>query len=51
MLDSYAEQVRGLLAGGADVLLVETQQDLLVHQVRAGGGRGRRSPRRGGGCR
>jgi 5-methyltetrahydrofolate--homocysteine methyltransferase len=30
MLDSYAEQVRGLLAGGADVLLVETQQDMLV---------------------
>ncbi len=30
MLDSYAEQVRGLLAGGADVLLVETQQDVLV---------------------
>jgi 5-methyltetrahydrofolate--homocysteine methyltransferase len=30
MLDSYAEQVRGLLAGGADVLLIETQQDLLV---------------------
>ena len=29
MLDSYAEQVRGLLAGGADVLLIETQQDLL----------------------
>ncbi len=30
MLDSYTEQVRGLLAGGADVLLVETQQDVLV---------------------
>ncbi|HEX5241641.1 MAG TPA: homocysteine S-methyltransferase family protein, partial [Tepidisphaeraceae bacterium] len=30
MLDSYAEQVRGLLAGGADVLLIETQQDLLA---------------------
>jgi 5-methyltetrahydrofolate--homocysteine methyltransferase len=29
MLDSYAEQVRGLLAGGADVLLIETQQDIL----------------------
>jgi 5-methyltetrahydrofolate--homocysteine methyltransferase len=29
MLDSYAEQVRGLLAGGADILLIETQQDLL----------------------
>jgi len=29
MEDSYAEQVRGLLAGGVDVLLVETQQDLL----------------------
>src|SRR3954470_22125371 len=30
MLDSYAEQVRGLLAGGADVLLIETQQDMLA---------------------
>jgi 5-methyltetrahydrofolate--homocysteine methyltransferase len=30
MLDSYKEQVRGLLAGGADVLLIETQQDMLV---------------------
>jgi 5-methyltetrahydrofolate--homocysteine methyltransferase len=30
MLASYTEQVRGLLAGGADVLLIETQQDLLV---------------------
>src|SRR3954464_5861947 len=30
MLDSTAEQVRGLLAGGADVLLIETQQDLLA---------------------
>ena len=30
MLDSYAEQMRGLLAGGADVLLLETQQDLLA---------------------
>lgn len=30
MVDSYAEQVRGLLAGGADVLLIETQQDLLA---------------------
>src|SRR6202789_4191539 len=29
MLDSYAEQVRGLMAGGVDVLLIETQQDLL----------------------
>ncbi|MDB5333956.1 MAG: methionine synthase [Phycisphaerales bacterium] len=29
MLDSYAEQIRGLMAGGVDVLLVETQQDLL----------------------
>jgi 5-methyltetrahydrofolate--homocysteine methyltransferase len=28
--DSYREQVRGLLAGGADVLLIETQQDMLV---------------------
>ena len=30
MLDSYAEQVRGLAAGGVDVLLIETQQDVLV---------------------
>ncbi len=30
MEDSYAEQVRGLIAGGTDVLLVETQQDPLV---------------------
>jgi 5-methyltetrahydrofolate--homocysteine methyltransferase len=30
MLDSYVEQVRGLIAGGADVLLIETQQDMLV---------------------
>jgi 5-methyltetrahydrofolate--homocysteine methyltransferase len=30
MVDSYREQVRGLLAGGADVLLIETQQDMLA---------------------
>src|SRR2546423_6568391 len=30
MLDSYAEQMRGLLAGGGDVILIETQQDLLA---------------------
>ncbi|HEY0006438.1 MAG TPA: methionine synthase [Pyrinomonadaceae bacterium] len=29
MKDSYAEQVRGLLEGGVDILLVETCQDLL----------------------
>ncbi len=29
MLDSYAEQVRGLLDGGADAILIETCQDLL----------------------
>ncbi len=29
-LDSYREQIRGLLAGGVDVLLVETQQDMLM---------------------
>jgi len=29
MLDSYAEQVRGLIDGGADVLLIETAQDVL----------------------
>jgi len=27
---SYHEQVRGLIVGGADVLLIETQQDMLV---------------------
>src|SRR6478735_11036389 len=27
MLDSYAEQIRGLLAGGVDALLIETMQD------------------------
>ncbi len=30
MLASYFEQVRGLLAGGVDALLIETQQDLLA---------------------
>ncbi|HEV2295038.1 MAG TPA: methionine synthase [Tepidisphaeraceae bacterium] len=30
MLDSYREQVRGLLAGGVNVLLIETQQDMLA---------------------
>src|SRR3954471_7987916 len=30
MEDSYAEQFRGLIAGGVDVLLIETQQDLLT---------------------
>src|SRR5690606_2146578 len=29
MSASYAEQVRGLLAGGADALLIETAQDIL----------------------
>ncbi len=29
MEDSYAEQVRGLIAGGVDALLIETSQDLL----------------------
>ena len=29
MLDSYREQVRGLIDGGADALLIETCQDLL----------------------
>ena len=29
MLDSYFEQARGLIAGGADVLVVETCQDIL----------------------
>ncbi len=30
MEDSYHEQIRGLLAGGVDVLLIETMQDMLV---------------------
>ena len=30
LVDSYREQVRGLLAGGVDALLIETQQDLLT---------------------
>ena len=30
LVDSYTEQVRGLLAGGVDALLIETQQDLLT---------------------
>ena len=30
MLASYAAQVRGLLAGGVDTLLIETQQDILA---------------------
>src|SRR5690606_21703545 len=30
MYASYREQVRGLLAGGVDVLLIETQQDMLA---------------------
>ncbi len=29
MLDSYCEQARGLIAGGADALLIETSQDIL----------------------
>jgi 5-methyltetrahydrofolate--homocysteine methyltransferase len=30
MEDSYYEQIRGLLSGGADVLLIETMQDMLA---------------------
>ncbi|MBI1375294.1 MAG: methionine synthase [Phycisphaera sp.] len=30
MFDSYREQARGLIEGGSDVLLIETQQDLLA---------------------
>ena len=30
MLDSFLPQMRGLIAGGADVMLIETQQDLLA---------------------
>jgi 5-methyltetrahydrofolate--homocysteine methyltransferase len=33
MLDSYFEQVRGLLDGGCDVLLIETCQDILQTKV------------------
>jgi len=50
MEDSYFEQVRGLVDGGADVLLIETQQDLLVIKCflvavnRAFGAAGRRLP-------
>src|SRR5690606_10575188 len=29
MLASYCEQIRGLIAGGVDALLIETAQDLL----------------------
>src|SRR4051812_11181854 len=30
LVDSFLAQMRGLLAGGADVILIETQQDLLA---------------------
>lgn len=33
MLDSYTEQFRGLIDGGADALLIETSQDLLQVKV------------------
>lgn len=33
MLDSYTEQFRGLIDGGADVLLIETSQDLLQVKI------------------
>lgn len=33
MLDSYFEQIRGLLDGGCDVLLIETCQDILQTKV------------------
>ncbi len=33
MLESYAEQCRGLLAGGVDLFLIETVQDLLQAKV------------------
>ncbi len=36
LVDSYAEQVRGLLDGGADVLLIETCQDLLQAKAAIG---------------
>jgi 5-methyltetrahydrofolate--homocysteine methyltransferase len=37
--DSYQEQVRGLLAGGVDALLIETQQDLLTVKAALAGAR------------
>jgi 5-methyltetrahydrofolate--homocysteine methyltransferase len=39
MFDSYAEQVRGLLDGGVDVLLIETAQDLLQIKCAINAGR------------
>ena len=35
--ESYAEQCRGLIAGGADVLLIETCQDLLLAKAAING--------------
>jgi 5-methyltetrahydrofolate--homocysteine methyltransferase len=35
LLDSYAEQARGLIDGGADALLIETQFDLNVAKIAA----------------
>jgi len=35
LLDSYLEQARGLIDGGADVLLIETQFDLNVAKIAA----------------
>jgi 5-methyltetrahydrofolate--homocysteine methyltransferase len=35
LLESYAEQVRGLIDGGADALLIETQFDLNVAKIAA----------------
>ncbi|MBK8914625.1 MAG: methionine synthase [Phycisphaerales bacterium] len=33
LLDSYAEQIRGLVDGGADALLIETCQDILQTKI------------------
>jgi 5-methyltetrahydrofolate--homocysteine methyltransferase len=35
LLDSYAEQMRGLIDGGADAILIETQFDLNVAKIAA----------------
>ena len=44
--DGYGAQVDGLLAGGVDVLLIETVYDLLQAKAAINGARGRDAPRR-----
>ena len=41
MEQSFFEQIQGLLEGGADVLLIETQQDLLAIKCAIAGGKPR----------